>query len=80
MTDFYMAFTMDDEYPIGLLQINDEGTYVRGLGVWNLLSPDIRQFDDSEVVNVNEDFIEYFDMLDSRDKLPTYKQTKKFAV
>lgn len=80
MTDLYMAFRMDDQWPVGLLDINDDDTLMRGLGQWTPLSEDNRLFDDVEVVNVSEDFVSFFDMLDERDKLPTYKQTSKFVI
>ena len=79
MTDYFMAFNMGTENPVGLLQITDEDTSARGLGQWFPLSTDNTVFEDVDLINVSEEFLEFFDMIENKDRLPTYKQTQKYA-
>jgi len=80
MSNLYMAFDSDTEDQIGLLQIQDNGQLMRGLGEWTPVSSYNHHFDDADIVNVSDDFIKFFDMLDDRDNLPTFQQTRKYAI
>jgi hypothetical protein len=73
-----MAFD-DKEDPLGLLYTDDTGLYVRAEGQWFVITADNQEFEGAEVVDVDRDFLDFFDKLDAKGSEPTYKQTQKYA-
>lgn len=74
-----MAFDAKEE-PLGLLYGDDTGMFVRAEGQWFIITADNREFDGALVVDVDSDFLDFFDKLDAKGSDPTYKQTQKYAL
>ena len=78
-TVYYMAFD-DNEEAIGLLMDSEIGRSVRSEGSWHKLSQYNEAFEGAEVVQVDEDFMSFFDKLDAKGIEPTYKQVKAYEI
>jgi hypothetical protein len=72
-----MAFN-DNEEPIGLLSDQEGGLFARADGEWYQITDSNPFFDGAEVVTVSPDFVDFYDTLDGKGSMPTYKQTQPF--
>lgn len=73
------AFNSEETF-MGLLASSDSGMTVRADGGWHTLSPSNRFFLGATIFTVDDDFLEFFDRLDSKGTEPTLKQVLSFAV
>lgn len=69
-----MAFN-DEEEPLGLVLDTDTATQVREDGRWMTLPEDSNALDGVEIVEVEDEFLDFYDKLNARGTEPTYKQT-----
>lgn len=73
------AFNSEETF-MGLLASSDSGMSVRADGGWATISPSNRAFLGATIFTVDDDFLEFFDKLDSKGTEPTLKQVLSFAV
>jgi hypothetical protein len=73
------AFNGEEDF-VGLLASSDNGMSVRADNNWHTMSPSNRFFLGATIFPVDEDFLEFFDRLDSKGTEPTLKQVLSFAV
>lgn len=78
-TQLMAAFSPDNSF-LGLLADSPAGLYVRADGSWMSLSSDNRVFSGAQVLDVDDDYLDFFDKLDQRGTEPTYDQTSSYAL
>lgn len=76
---YLMAFDENEE-AIGLLRDTESGLFARSQGRWFTITEENPAFDGAQVVQVDDDFLDFYDRLDSKGNEPTYKQAQSYAV
>lgn len=76
---YMVAYNDDDEF-VGLLLDSESGIYGRASGSWFTVTGDNPQFSGINIMYVDEDFLEFFDKLDSKGNEPTMKQANSYIV
>lgn len=74
-----VAYTDDDEF-IGVLADSQAGTFARVGGGWATITPSNRMIAGANVVDVDEDILDFVDKLESRGSEPTLKQALSYAT
>lgn len=76
----FMMFD-DDKEPLGLVLSTEVGRFVRSDERWFSLPSSNRSFEGAEMVEVEEDFLKFYDKLDLKGKNPpTYDQTQAYEI
>lgn len=78
-TSSYMMAFNDNEEALALLRDDESGLYVRADGQWFTVPMGSTEFDGVEVVEVEDDFLAFYDKLDAKRTEPSYKQVQAFA-
>lgn len=79
MNEVLLAAFDNDEKSIGLLLSDESGMYVRGDGHWFAVTKQNTKFDGANVVEVEEDFLDLYDKLETKGTAPTYSQAEAHA-
>jgi hypothetical protein len=77
--DLLAAFTQDDTF-IGVLAMSDAGAFVRADGQWIPMGENNAAYIGSKVVEVQEQFLDLFDKLDSKNSAPSTDQALSYAI
>lgn len=76
---YMVAYNDDDEF-LGLLIDSQAGMFGRANTSWISVTGDNTVFAGANVIFVDEDFLEFFDKLESKGTEPTLKQAKSYIV
>lgn len=76
----YMVAYGDDDDFIGLLIDSAAGMFARANGGWITVTGENQAFANSNILFVDEDFLEFFDKLEAKNSEPTVKQAKSYIV
>lgn len=76
----YMVAYNDDNEFIGLLVDSQAGMFGRANGGWITVTGNSRAFAGANIMYVDDDFLEFFDKLESKGSEPTFKQAKSYIV
>lgn len=80
MNEMLMAAFDEDESFMGLLLSAQGMLFTRDSGSWHVMPSGSRFYDGAEVVEVEQEFMDLYDKLASKGKMPTYKQAHAFEV
>lgn len=76
----YMMFD-DEREPLGLVLVTEQGRFVRSDENWFTLPASNMRFEGAEIIEVEEDFVKFYDKLDTKGKNPpTFNQTEAYEI
>lgn len=80
MNEMLMAAFDEDEGFKGLLLSAQNMLFTRDSGSWHVMPSASRFYDGAEVIEVEQEFMDLYDKLASKGKMPTYKQAHAFEI
>lgn len=81
MAEQLMMMFDEDKEPLGLVLSTEVGRFVRTDERWFTLPKSNMRFEGAEVIEVEEEFLKFYDKLDSKGKNPpTYDQTQAYEI